>query len=158
IISAVSGVDQSALNETNTAVLFANPGEAVMHTAILNYMPVNTDVLPAFVLLHLLCVPLLLLLTRAPALPLAGSVALYIFVHLTGFNLSTWAKGEWFFNPFAWQLLFVFGAWIAMGGAKRVTPWLSSNVALGLALIYLAVSAFIVLGWQFEALQAFVPG
>ena len=28
-------------------------------------------------------------------------------------------RGYWFFNPFAWQVLFMFGAWLALGGANE---------------------------------------
>lgn len=123
IIYAANGADRASLDATNTAWLFASPGEALMHAALLHYMPVNTDVLPTFVLLHLFCAPLLWLMARAATLvAFAGSLGLYILVRVTGFNFATWPKGEWFFNPLAWQLLFVFGAWMAMGGAQRMSP------------------------------------
>jgi len=41
------------LDETNTVVFFGNPGAAIIHASILQYAPVNTDVLPTFVLPHL---------------------------------------------------------------------------------------------------------
>ncbi|MGL4975266.1 MAG: OpgC domain-containing protein [Bosea sp. (in: a-proteobacteria)] len=54
--------------------------------------------------------PLLILAVRkSPFLTLAGSFALYIFALNTGLNLPQVFGGEWFFNPFAWQLIFVIG-------------------------------------------------
>ena len=41
--------------------------------------------------------------------------------------LSAYPNGFWAFNPFAWQLLFVFGAWCALGGARRMSRILSSR-------------------------------
>jgi hypothetical protein len=38
------------LDETNTAFFFKNPGAALVHAAVLQYTPVNTDILPTFVL------------------------------------------------------------------------------------------------------------
>ena len=38
--------------------------------------------------------------------------------------------GGWAFNPFAWQLLFVLGAWCALGGAKRMSRILASPESL----------------------------
>jgi hypothetical protein len=158
IIYAVSGADRATLDDTNTAVLFASPGNALMHAALLHYMPVNTDVLPTFALLHLLCAPLLWLMSRAATLvAFAGSLVLYIFVQVSGFNLTTWPKGEWFFNPLAWQLLFVFGAWAAMGGAKRLAPLLRSRAVLALAITYLVFSFAVVLSWHIKPLEAFIP-
>ncbi len=158
VIYAVSGADRAALDATNTAPLFASPGAALMHAALLHYMPVNTDVLPTFVLLHLLCAPLLWLMSRAATLvAFAGSLVLYILVQATGFNFATWPKGEWFFNPLAWQLLFVFGAWTAMGGAERLAPLLRSRAALTLAIAYLLFGFVVVLGWHIEPLAKLIP-
>lgn len=158
IIYAASGADRASLDATNTAWLFASPGEALMHAALLHYMPVNTDVLPTFVLLHLFCAPLLWLMARAATLvAFAGSLGLYILVRVTGFNFATWPKGEWFFNPLAWQLLFVFGAWMAMGGAQRLAPLLRSRAVLALAAAYLLFSFVVVLGWQIAPLERLVP-
>ena len=41
-------------HESNTRILLDHPGATLAHAAILQYGPVNTDVLPIFVLLHLL--------------------------------------------------------------------------------------------------------
>ena len=49
-------------------------------------------------------------------------------------------EGAWVFNPFAWQLLFVFGAWCALGGARRMSRILSSKVTLWLCIGYLAAA------------------
>lgn len=158
IAYTVNGADRVTLDDTNIAVLFASPGEALMHAGVLHYMPVNTDVLPVFVLLHLLCAPLLWLMSRAATLvAFAGSLVLYIVVQVSGFNLTTWPKGEWFFNPLAWQLLFVFGAWAAMGGASRLAPLLRSRAVLALAIVYLVLSFAVVLSWHIRPMAAFIP-
>ena len=41
-------------DESNTRILLDHPGTTIARAAVLQYRPVNTDVLPAFVLLHLL--------------------------------------------------------------------------------------------------------
>src|SRR6516165_4218689 len=48
-------------DETNTRILLEHPGPSLLRAAILQYRPVNTDVLPTFVLFHLFFAPLLLL-------------------------------------------------------------------------------------------------
>ena len=62
-----------------------------------------------------------------------------------------------YFNPLAWQLLFVFGAWYACDGARRLRKVVQSPVTLVIALLYLAFSFIITLSWQFKVLEQFVP-
>ena len=98
-------------DESNTRILLDHPGATLAHAAILQYRPVNTDVLPIFVLLHLLFAPLLWLLLRLPNVTLGASLALYALVHVFGWTVPAWPNGHWAFNPLAWQLLVVLGAW-----------------------------------------------
>jgi hypothetical protein len=145
------------LDETNTAVFFENPGAALIHAGFMQYTPVNTDVLPTFTLLHLAFPALLWLLTRSAAVALAASFLVYLLVQAFGWNLPAWPRGEWFFNPLAWQVLFVFGAWYANEGAGRLWTIVQSRAALVLAMLYLAFSLAVALSWQIKALEAFMP-
>jgi hypothetical protein len=153
----VVGGGSAFLDETNAAVFFANPGAAIVRAAVMQYTPVNTDVLPTFVLLHLAFPALLWLLTRSAALALAASLLLYLLVRAFSWNLPAWPHGEWFFNPLAWQVLFVFGAWYAYGGAGRMRTIVQSRAALVLAILYLAFSLAVALSWQIKALEGFMP-
>jgi hypothetical protein len=145
------------LDETNTAVFFGNPGAAFIHAASMQYTPVNTDVLPTFVLLHLAFPGVLWLLTRNAAVTLVASLLLYLLVQMFGWNLPAWPEGQWYFNPLAWQVLFVFGAWYANEGAVRLRTILQSRAALVLAMLYLAFSLAIALSWQLKVLEGFMP-
>lgn len=144
-------------DETNTSVFFADPGAAIVHALLLQYMPVNTDVLPPFALLHAGFPALLWLLRRAPSASLSGSVLLYLAAHLLGWNLPAWPRNGWYFNPLAWQVLFVLGAWYAEVGAVRLGYVLRSNAAVAVAALYLAFSFTIVLSWHVHALEALLP-
>src|ERR687888_642660 len=68
---------------------------------------------------------------------LGASVVLYALAWELGWNIPSYPSGHWWFNPFAWQLLFVFGAWCALGGAQRLSRVLQSPVTLSLAVAYL---------------------
>jgi len=114
------GGDSRMLDATNTALVFQNPGPALLHATILQYAPVNTDILPTFVLLHLCFPGLLWLLTRSTPVALAASLLLYLMVQLFSWHLPAWPGGELYFNPLAWQALFVFGAWYAHEGSVRL--------------------------------------
>ena len=145
------------LDETNTAVFFENPGAAIVRAAFMQYTPLNTDVLPTFVLLHLAFPSLLWLLTRNAAVALGASLLLYLLVQAFSWNLPAWPRGEWFFNPLAWQALFVFGAWYAYEGTGRMRTIVQSRAALVLAMLYLAFSLAVALSWQFKVLEGFMP-
>jgi hypothetical protein len=106
----VAGGGSRYLDETNTRFFFGDPGTALIHAAILQYTPVNTDILPTFVLLHLAFPVVLWLLIRSAAVALAISLLLYLMVQMFSWHVPAWPSGELYFNPLAWQILFVFGA------------------------------------------------
>jgi hypothetical protein len=48
-------------------------------------------------------------------LMLAVSATVYLFARTCSLNIPTWpAEGGWFFNPFAWQLLFSIGLFVGL--------------------------------------------
>jgi hypothetical protein len=155
IMVYLAGRDHLA-DESNTRVLLEHSGAALAHAAVLQYRPVNTDILPIFVVYHVLFAPLLWLLLRVPNVTLGASLLLYALVHVFGWTVSTWPNNVWFFNPLAWQLLIVLGAWWVIEG-KRLRPWVTSRTALVLAVLYLAFSFIIALSWSIKSLEPPVP-
>src|SRR5580698_6648894 len=110
------------------------PDVTIFQALLLKFKPVNMDVLPLYIVLLLLFPPALAMLMWRPALALAASALLYVLTWNFDWNLPAYPNGVWFFNPFAWQLLFVFGAWCALGGAKRLAPVLQSRAILAIAI------------------------
>jgi hypothetical protein len=143
ILVYLAGSDQLA-DESNTRVLLEHPGASLAHAAILQYRAVNTDVLPVFVIYHVSFAPLLWLLLRAPNATLGASLLLYVLVHIFGWSVPAWPNGVWFFNPLAWQLLIVLGAWCVIEGEK-IRPWATSRPVLILAVLYLVFSLVLAL-------------
>ena len=143
-------------DESNTRVLLEHPGAALAQASMLQYRPLNTDVLPVFVLLHLLFAPLLWLLLRAPNVTLGASLLLYALVHVFGWSVPGWPSSHWAFNPMAWQLLVVLGAWW-MIESNRIQPWVRSRAALVLAVLVLLFSLVIALSWRIKPLEARIP-
>ncbi|MCP3446314.1 OpgC family protein [Bradyrhizobium sp. CCGUVB14] len=150
ILVYLAGSDDLA-DDSNTRILLEHPGPTLAHAAILQYRPVNTDVLPVFVIFHTLFAPLLWLLLRAPNVTLGVSLLLYALVHVFGWTVPAWPGGVWFFNPLAWQLLIVLGAWSVIEGEK-LRPWVMSRWALVLAVLYLACGLVLAQSWSIEAL------
>jgi hypothetical protein len=133
------------------------PGIAMGQALLLRYRPLNMDVLPLYIVL-MLFLPLVLLLMKWRAnLTLAMSVALYALAWLYDLHLSAYPSGFWSFNPFAWQMLFVFGAWCALGGAKRMSRFLSSSITMWISFAYLFAAFCVTLTWYFPQLNGLMP-
>lgn len=131
------------LEWNNAAAVFQDPVEAHLGLVLLTHQLGFFDILPLYVVL-MLCAPALAVIHRlAPALLLPGSVALYAVTLVFNLNLPTWpVEGVWYFDPFAWQLIFVLGFALAapegLGGlARRRISWLRP-----LAWLVLAAGAF----------------
>ena len=50
---------------------------------------------------------------------MAVSISIYFAARHLDWNLSSFPDGRWSLNPFCWQLLFVFGTWLAAIGARQ---------------------------------------
>jgi len=143
--------------EMNVLDFFKQPDQTIVQALMLKFKPVNMDVLPLYIVLLLFFPPTLRLLQRSPTLALGGSVLLYVLAWQFGWNLPAYPEGVWYFNPFAWQLLFVFGAWCALGGAARLGAVLRSPITLAVAAAYLLFALTIALSWYLPQYITFVP-
>ncbi len=135
----------------------ANPDVTIIQALLLKFKPVNMDVLPLYIILLLWFPPVLWLLRRAPSTALIASATFYSLTWWLGWNIPAYPQGVWVFNPFAWQLLFVFGAWCALGGAAKLSDWVTAPVTVSLAVAYLVFAFLITLTWHIPSLAAFVP-
>jgi hypothetical protein len=135
-----------------------SPDVALVQALLLRFLPANVDVLPLYIVLMLFFPPVLWLMLRRPNLTLALSVVLYATARVLDWNLALYPLDRtWFFNPFAWQLLFVIGAWCALGGAKRVQPILRSNLVVVVCAIYLVLAMCLQLSWVSPSFTAQLP-
>ncbi len=134
-----------------------NPDVTILQALTLKFKPVNMDILPLYIVLLLWFAPILWLLQRAPSIALIVSAGLYTAMWLFDWNFEAYPSGTWAFNPYAWQLLFVFGAWCALGGAQRLARWINSPALIGLAFAYLLFAFSIAMTWYFPRLSVFVP-
>lgn len=148
---------QFYLQEMGVTAFFDDPGATVIQTLLLRFRPLNMDVLPLYIVL-MAFLPLVLLLARWRAdIPLVLAVGLYVFTIRYDLHLSTHPDGFWSFNPYAWQLLFVCGAWCALGGGRRLAPVLAWRPTFWIAVAYLFAAFLLTLTWHFPQLEALVP-
>src|SRR5690349_10684926 len=125
------------------------PDVTIVQALLLRFRPVNMDVLPLYIILMLFLPLILWLMKWKTDVTLVLSAALYVATWYFDLSLSAYPNGVWFFNPFAWQLLFVFGAWCALGGAQRMSRVLASPLTLWVCIAYLAFSFVIAMIWNF---------
>jgi hypothetical protein len=144
-------------HEFNIFNFLRHPDVMLMQGLMLKFKPVDLDVLPLYIVLLLASPVLLWMVARRPNLSLLGSAVLYLVARAFDWNLPSFPTGNWYFNPIAWQLLFVFGLWCALGGAEKLAPLIRSRIGLVAAVAYLAFAFLIVLTWHVPSWAHFVP-
>jgi hypothetical protein len=145
-------------DEFNVHNFLEHPDILIGQALTLRYKPVNLDVLPLYITLIATAPFMLWAMVRRPNLTLLASVILYIFARIFDWNFASYPPGStWYFNPFAWQMLFIFAAWCGTGGASRIWPIVQSRLALIAAIIWIAFAFLIVMTWHIAALDALVP-
>ena len=115
----------------NAAAVFNDPVPTHIGLALLTHQLGYFNILPLYVVLMLMA-PFFALIDRtAPHLLLPASAALYLAALTFRLTLPTWpVSGTWFFNPLAWQFVFVLGFVIARADhgigawARRHIVWL----------------------------------
>jgi hypothetical protein len=135
--------DIDDLHQYNVDVFTDAPVTGAIQALIMQYKPVNLDVLPLYVLLIGAFAPCILLLGRYPSLTLAISFVVYCAARQWHWNMPAYPKGEWFFNPLTWQFLFVLGAWFAIVGRRILGAAIRSDTVLVAALLYLAFALLV---------------
>jgi hypothetical protein len=125
--------------DLNLTLFAERPFEAIVRMMSLTFVPDLLNILPMYLVL-LAMLPLMMALANlSRLLYFAASVGLWLLVQITHFNLPGGVTQDWvwFFNPFAWQLLFYTGFAFGMGFLPK--PPLANAWLFRLALIVLAL-------------------
>jgi hypothetical protein len=102
----------SYLEESRLDVLGDDPYRSILEALLLRFQPSLLNILPLYVALMLFFAATIWLL-RWPRILFGLSFALYLLVRVTNINLTAWSEDGWFFDPFAWQFLFIIGVLLA---------------------------------------------
>lgn len=158
--------------EMHVGDFLSEPHVTIIRALTLEFQPTFLDILPLYIAL-LGFFPLLLLAVRRHwLLALAPAVILYAVVQgvVQGVDvprLPAHAEGgTWFFNPFAWQLLFTIGALCGHPevGGRGLLPQnkLGSKLLLATAVVIVAFGAAVNLSWtlhrHYEPMPALLLG
>ncbi len=125
------------VGQLNLYPFFKDAQTNLLGLITLTYVPNYFDILPMYLVI-LAMMPVMYALARVHvALALSASVALWLFVQVTGWNLPAepWSEREWFFNPFGWQLIFFTGfalmsGWTPAPPVDRRLFWIAVTVIL----------------------------
>src|ERR1700753_1044700 len=149
--------DQNLDNIYNVHVFFEDPVHMLVGVLTLRYKPLNMDVLPLYVVLMLVFPVVLWAMIRRPNLVVLASVSLYLAARHFGWNAPSYPSGTWYFNPLCWQLLFVLGAWFALGGATVSAPITRLRSLLIFGTAYLIFALIMTLASWIPSLRAALP-
>jgi hypothetical protein len=137
---------------------FSEPHVSLLQALLLKFRPANLDILPLYIVLLASFPAVLWGIARAPLVTLAVSAAAYVVVRYFHLNLPGHPPGtDWYFNPLAWQLLFVTGAVFGMAGdrARRYLP--PPKILLPIAILYLVFAFMVAKTWVVPAFEAIMP-
>jgi hypothetical protein len=137
----------------NAAAVFSDPVNAHIGLVLLSHQLGYFDILPLYVVL-LLFAPVIALIHRAaPSLLLPLSLSIYLSALVFNITVPTWpAEGQWFFNPFCWQVVFVLG--FTLSRERGPGAWVRANIAwirLAALPIVVATTFMVLVGWSPDA-------
>jgi len=148
----------SLIEEMELMGLGDNPYQAILAAALLQFRPINLDVLPLYIVL-LAAFPFALpALMRWPWAVILVSIGLYGVTSHFNWNLPGYPDDKvWFFNPMAWQVVFYSGAVLAVVAPRLALLDRWSRTVTALATFYLLFAAFIALSWHYNSLERLIP-
>lgn len=158
---SAAALDQVAyLDELHLDPFRDDPYGALLHALLLTYQPSFLNILPLYIVLLLLFAAALRLLRR-PWWLLGASATLWAAARGLGLEPPSWGGDGWFFNPFAWQLLFFLGCaigYVPPGGAAVRLPWRRDLGMLAVAILAAgAVAVVVMFRFWAEAERDFPP-
>ena len=149
--------DPDIIYEFNITGLVDHPMRTLIYGLLLESRPLNLDILQLCIILTAVFPPALWMLLRKPDLTLAGSVALYFAARTFEWALPSFPEGRWYFNPYCWQLVYVFGAWMALGGREKCRAVLEGPLLLHVAIGYLVFALVMTMAGRFPEFGRMLP-
>jgi hypothetical protein len=135
--------DDDLIDDDDRDTVLGSPLRGLAAILGLTHQLAFFNILPLYIVLLLATPALLALARRDRRLMLLASAGLYLAARAFGWNVPTWpVEGVWFFNPFAWQLVFAIG--LAIGIGLREGGMRRDRRLFAASLTVVAVSAFLV--------------
>jgi hypothetical protein len=133
--------------EMGIADFLEEPQFAVIKALALQFQPNYLDILPLYIVMLAVLPLILLLLSRHLLAAVAPSAVLYVLSLFFGWTIRTYPDHHsWYFDPLAWQLLFIIGATAGYRQINGRRP-VSDATPLGVAITIVIAVASIKLSW-----------
>jgi len=145
--------------EMRVADFLDEPHVAVVQALLLQFQPTFLDILPLYILMLVIFPVVLLGMQCHPLLVLLPSAILYVAVQILGIAVSAYPEGHvWYFNPLAWQFLFVSAALLGHARIRGQTtlPW--ARVIFPAAAVIFIAAFLIKLSWTIHGVWEPFPG
>jgi hypothetical protein len=157
----VGALNSSLYAEEFGAANFLNePGLAIVKALTLQFQPSFMDILPLYIVL-LAVLPFVLAGFRSwPRVVIFASLALWLAVQFDKrIALPAYPGPDrvWFFNPFAWQALFLLGAWLGWRGSRGGFSWLNRSWLFWLAAGFSLAGFLIRFSWTLHGFYDPIP-
>lgn len=146
-------------DEMRVGDFLSEPHVAIVKALLLQFQPTFLDILPLYIVLLVIFPVVLLGLRSRPLIVLVPSFLLYLLVQATDLSVPAYPERHvWYFNPLAWQFLFIAGAALGLPcrHEQRWSRW--ARLVLPLAVTVVAASLIIKLSWTIHGIWDPFPG
>jgi hypothetical protein len=144
--------------EMRVADFLDEPHIAVVKALLLQFQPTFLDILPMYIVMLLIFPAVLLGMQRHPFWVLFPSVLVYAAIQIFGISVPAYPEGHvWYFNPLAWQFLFIAGALLGNPSSGSILQALPRFV-YPLAVAVFAAALLVKLSWTLHGLWDPFPG
>lgn len=145
--------------EMRVAEFLDEPHIAVVKALLLEFQPAFLDILPLYIVMLVIFPAVLLGMQRHWLVVLAPSAILYLAVQILGISVPAYPEGHvWFFNPLAWQFLFVAGAVLGHRAAQGEIAAALLRAAYPAAAAIFAVALVVSASWTIHGVWDPFPG
>lgn len=152
---SATALDRSEyLDEIHLDVLAEAPYRAMLEALKLSFQPAYLNILPMYVAI-LAFFAVVMPLLKWPVVLGGLSFAIYVIARVTGFNFPSWTGGGWYFNPVAWQFLFVIGSLLAYSPPQSAPP--TSTLDIAASLVVLTGFVLVWLVWPYPEVESRIP-
>ncbi len=136
------------------------PHIAIVKAMLLQFQPTFLDILPLYIVMLLIFPAVLIGLRRSVPAVVAASLLTYLAVQVLGISVAAYPAGHvWYFNPLAWQFLFVAGA--ALGHFAMRAGGIPRGVLRAIypaAVAVFGIALAIKLSWTAHGIWDWFPG
>ena len=132
--------EDELMDDEDRDVILQQPARGIIAVLGLTHQLDFINILPLYIVLLIGAPALLMLARRNSWLMLMGSASVYMLARVLSVNLPTWPlEGDWFFNPFAWQLLLAMGVFVGLRLKNDGIPYDARLFAAALIVVVLSL-------------------